>query len=204
MLDREKHWEKIYSDKSPLEVSWYQNEPALSLNLIQHANIRKDDFIIDVGGGASLLVDRLMDSGYTRLAVLDISAKALEVAKERLSERATEIEWHRQDITRFRPEHQYKLWHDRAVFHFLTETADRRKYVEALKRSLSPRGHLILAAFAIGGPEKCSGLDIMQYDSTRLSRELGTDFRLVEEASEMHKTPAGKEQYFSYFRFIRL
>ena len=204
MINRKQHWDQIYIDKSPLDVSWYQKEPALSLGLIQHSNIRKDEFIIDVGGGASILVDRLLHRGYTRLAVLDISTKALEVAKQRLADRATEIEWHRQDITGFQPAHKYALWHDRAVFHFLIEAADRKKYVEVLKRSLTLQGHLILAAFAIGGPERCSGLDIVQYDSIKISRELGTDFRLVEETTESHVTPAGKEQKFSYFRFVRL
>ena len=159
--------------------------------------------VIDVGGGASLLVDRLLEKGYSRLAVLDISERALDVAKQRLGDKASLIEWHAQDITCFQPAHQYSLWHDRAVFHFLTEAVDRRKYVETLKRSLAPHGHVILAAFAIGGPRKCSNLDIVQYDTDKIISELGSEFKLEETASEIHQTPGGKTQQFSYFRFTR-
>lgn len=201
MIDMKQHWEQIYQDKSPLEVSWYQKDPTMSLNLIRHSGTRRDDYIIDVGGGASLLVDRLRDAGYSRLAVLDISARALELAQLRLGKTANRIEWHVADITRFQPGHRYALWHDRAVFHFLTSARDRRNYVDTLKRSLLPAGQIILAAFAIGGPEKCSGLEIVQYDYDKLSRELGDGFRLLEEASETHQTPSGKLQQFSYFRF---
>lgn len=201
-MDRKKHWERIYTDKSPLEVSWYQAEPTLSLQLIHATKLDKDASIIDVGGGASVLVDRLYNEGFCNLAVLDISAKALDRAKDRLGDMTKEIEWIEADVTEFVAPHQFDLWHDRAVFHFLTEAEDRRKYVEALKRTLRPGGHLVLASFAIGGPTKCSGIDICQYDSAKLQDELGGRFRLVDETGEIHITPTNHEQEFSYFRFI--
>lgn len=203
MSERKQHWEKIYQEKSPLEVSWYQQEPTLSLNLIQHCQLEKSGAIIDVGGGASRLIDHLIQKGYQHLAVLDISANALEIAKQRLDDKADVVEWFSSDITEFIAPHPFDLWHDRAVFHFLTEAADRQKYIAALKAALPTGGNLILAAFAIGGPTKCSGLDIVQYDAAKICRELGEEFELVEEAGETHLTPSGGEQLFSYFRFVR-
>ena len=202
-MDRKKHWESVYSDKSPIEVSWYQAEPTLSLELIHKTELPKEALIIDVGGGASVLVDRLYDEGFHNIAVLDISAKALAYAKERLRENAEKIEWFESDIADFSAPHQYDLWHDRAIFHFLTGATDRRKYVEVLSRTLKSGGHLILAAFAIGGPEKCSGLDIVQYDSEKLQAELGESFMLMEESEEIHVTPANKKQKFALFRYIK-
>lgn len=203
MSDRKAHWEAIYRDKSPLEVSWYQQEPALSLELIRRSGVGLDAPIIDVGGGASVLVDRLQAAGYTKLSVLDLSAQALTCARRRLGSAAEHIDWIEADITDFQPPRQYALWHDRAVFHFLTDAADRARYVEVLQRALSPGGHLIIAAFAIGGPEKCSGLDIVQYDADKLLAALGPGFELVETRAEAHITPAGGEQQFNYFRFIK-
>jgi len=197
--DKRQHWEAIYSGKSPLEVSWYQKEPALSLRLIDSCGLEKDAAIIDVGGGASILVDRLLDQGYTRLAVLDISATALTFARNRLGPKAPSIEWFEADITAFQAPHPFSLWHDRAVFHFLTDAAERRRYANVLRTSLEPGGHLILAAFAIGGPTTCSGLDIVQYDADKLVAELGDDFKLVDEDAETHTTPTGAKQLFSYF-----
>jgi 2-polyprenyl-3-methyl-5-hydroxy-6-metoxy-1,4-benzoquinol methylase len=203
MFDTKTHWENIYREKSPLDVSWYQKEPSLSLELIYKAQLTSDEPIIDVGGGASVLVDYLCKEGFTNLAVLDISEKALTCAKKRLGDFAQNIEWYESDITQFSAPHQFSLWHDRAVFHFLTDKSDRKNYIKALKSTLRQGGHLIIAAFAIGGPEKCSGLDIVQYDSKKLVAELGEDFELIEVKSEVHITPANKEQKFMYFRFIR-
>jgi SAM-dependent methyltransferase len=202
-FNRKQHWEQVYTDKSPLEVSWYQKEPAISLQLIENSGIDKAASIIDVGGGASLLVDYLQQRGFSKLAVLDISAHALEHAKSRLGERAGEVEWYESDVTTFAAPHPYQLWHDRAVFHFLTEARDRRNYVEVLKQTVPVDGHLIIAAFAIGGPEKCSGLDIVQYDAAKLGAELGEEFALQEQVEELHETPASKQQAFNYFRFFR-
>lgn len=203
MENRKNHWEKIYSEKSPLEVSWYQEEPRFSLNMIHHSGIGKEEPVIDVGGGASVLVDSLLAEGYRRLAVLDISSVALAAAKSRLGAKASLVEWFETDITEFQPPHDFALWHDRAVFHFLTQAKDREKYVAAARKALRPQGQLILAAFAIGGPEKCSGLEVVQYDSKKLLGEVGDGFRLVEEAVEVHVTPSKKEQLFSYFRLLR-
>jgi len=187
-----------------LEVSWFQLQPAHSLRFIQSTGIAKDDYIIDVGGGASVLVDRLLDAGYNNLAVLDISSGALEHAKKRLGERAEKVKWYEADITSFNPPNAYSLWHDRAVFHFLTQKSDQEKYVKTLKNTVRSNGHIILAAFSIGGPEKCSGLDIVQYDAGKLLDVLGGEFDLVEEVEETHMTPANNEQKFSYFRLVRL
>jgi len=203
MFDRKSHWQNIYQDKSALDVSWYQKEPALSLKLIRNTKTIKDEFIIDVGGGASVLVDHLHEEGFTHLAVLDISGNALISAKKRLGSIANSIEWFEADITQFSAPHQFSVWHDRAVFHFLTEKADRKKYIETLNHTLKLGGHLIIAAFSIGGPEKCSGLDIIQYDSKKLTKELGDNFILLEEQSEIHLTPANKEQSFVYFHFMK-
>ena len=203
MFDTKTHWENIYHDKSPLDVSWYQKEPSLSLELIRNTQLASDEPIIDVGGGASVLVDYLCKEGFTNLAVLDISEIALTCAKKRLGVLAQNIEWHECDITRFSAPHRFSLWHDRAVFHFLTDKSGRKNYIKALKSALRPGGHLIIAAFTIGGPEKCSGLDIVQYDSKKLVAELGEDFELIEVKNEVHITPANKEQKFMYFRFIR-
>jgi SAM-dependent methyltransferase len=201
MFDRKKHWQHIYNEKTPLDVSWYQEEPALSLELIHRTGVLKEEPIIDVGGGASVLVDYLCKEGFTNLAVLDISGNALFSAKNRLGDSVGRIAWYEADITEFIPPHQFSLWHDRAVFHFLTDKPDREKYVEVLNLALRPGGYLIIAAFAIGGPEKCSGLEIVQYDSTKLREELGEGFELVEERNEVHITPANKKQEFVYFRF---
>ena len=200
--ERKTHWENVYSKNSPLEVSWYQKAPLLSLRLIHNSRIALDAPIIDVGGGASVLVDYLCEEGYTDIEVLDIATMALAYAKERLAEKACGVEWHNTDVLNFVPPHEYSLWHDRAVFHFLTEKADREKYVNVLKHALQPGGHLIIMAFAIGGPLKCSGLEIVQYDADKLMAELGDGFELVEQGHETHETPAGNKQKFAYFHFL--
>jgi len=203
MLDKKAYWENIYQGKPASDVSWYQLEPQLSLSLIRSAGIASNDSIIDVGGGASVLVDELSKEGYTNLAVLDISENALLSAKNRLGDLSKSIEWFEADITQFVAPYPISLWHDRAVFHFLTEQSDRRNYVKALKYALMSGGHFIIAAFSIGGPEKCSGLDIVQYDAGQLIAELGEGFELLEERNETHMTPTNKEQRFTYFHFIR-
>ena len=203
MFDRKTHWQNVYQEKSPLDVSWYQKEPKLSLELIHRTEERSNEAIIDVGGGASVLVDYLCKEGFTNLSVLDISENALTSAKKRLGDSAKSIEWFETDIIKFSSPHQFSLWHDRAVFHFLTDKSDRKNYVKALKQALKPGGHLINAAFAIGGPDKCSGMEIVQYNSTKLIAELGEGFKLVEERDEVHITPANKEQKFMYFHFIK-
>jgi len=203
MSDRKQHWEQVYTNKSPLEVSWYQQEPTISQRLIQDSVSDRNQPVLDVGGGASVLVDRLLERGFTNLSVLDISANALEHAKQRLGQASDQIEWYACDVTEFSPPHQYACWHDRAVFHFLTNVDDRKKYVQRLYAALQPEGCLVLAAFAIGGPARCSGLDIVQYSAEKLGQELGDSFSFLEEVDESHITPAQKEQLFCYYRFVR-
>lgn len=202
-MNRTEHWNQVYQTKLPDDVSWFQTRPATSLRLIEACGVGKGDGIIDVGGGASVLVDFLLDAGYSKLAVLDISAAALDHAQRRLGARAGTVEWFAADVTTFTPPRQFGLWHDRAVFHFLTDKADRQKYVETMKRTLTPDGHAVIATFAIDGPEKCSGLSVCRYNASAISAELGAEFQLVEQVNETHVTPWSTEQRFSYFRFAR-
>ncbi len=201
VFDRKKHWRDVYQDKSSSELSWYQKEPKLSLELIRSTNAASNDAIIDVGAGTSVLVDYLKKEHYTNLTVLDISENAIAIAKKRLGKSAKSINWIVSDITKFDVFQKFSLWHDRALFHFLTDTSDREIYVKALKNAIRPEGYLIIATFAIGGPEKCSGLEIVQYDSEKMIAELGDNFKLVEERKEVHITPYNKEQKFIYFLF---
>ena len=197
------HWETIYTDLLPEEVSWYQKEPTLSLELIRRAGLGPDGAIIDIGGGASALVDSLLAAGCRNVTVLDLSAHALAHATQRLGARAKQVEWIEADVTEIVLPRVYDLWHDRAVFHFLTEACDRKKYLETMKRSVQDGGHAIIATFAIGGPTKCSGLEVVQYDAQKLSGELGPEFTLIDQRAERHVTPMGKEQQFGYFLFRR-
>lgn len=203
-MSRKKHWEQVYTDKVPLEVSWFQNEPSLSLQLINDSGINKDAAIIDIGGGASRLVDHLLDQGYRNLAVLDLSSSAIQHAQARLGDQQSQVEWFVEDITEFKPSRKFECWHDRAVFHFLTDSADREKYKQCLQQGLLTGGHIIIATFAIGGPEKCSGLDIVQYDANKISSELGDAYELLDVHYELHITPAEKEQKFNYFHFKKI
>ena len=202
-MDKKEHWDKAHAARHPREVSWYQQLPALSLRMIQESNVATDTPIIDVGGGASLLVDFLLEDGYRDITVLDLSGIALDKARRRLGEKSSRVEWIEQDITCFETERKYGLWHDRALFHFLTLENDRGKYIQALRRALQPGGQLVISTFAIGGPERCSGLDIVQYDAQKLERELGGGFTLLEQEQVLHQTPAQKEQLFGFYRFIR-
>ena len=204
MFNRKKHWGDVYQEKSPSELSWYQKEPKLSLELIRCTNVASNDAIIDVGGGASVLVDYLSKESFTNLTVLDISENAIAMAKKRLGDTAKSIEWIVSDITQFDTSQKFSLWHDRALFHFLTDPSDRKIYVKALIKAIRTEGHLIIATFAIGGPEKCSGLEIVQYNSEKMIAELGDNFSLVEERKEIHITPANKEQEFIFFHFLRV
>jgi SAM-dependent methyltransferase len=173
------------------------------LEFIQLSKVPKDGAIIDIGGGASVLVDRLLELGYKALTVLDISGAALNYSKERLGERSKAVNWVEADITQFDPATTFEVWHDRAVFHFLTDAADRSKYVSLLGRAVKPGGHLVLASFAPDGPEKCSGLPVCRYDARLIGRELGGGFELLREDEETHQTPWDKEQKFRYFLYRR-
>ncbi len=193
------HWEHIYQTKAPTQVSWYQEHSLRSLQCIAQAGIAKTDQIIDVGGGPSALVSDLLNNGYQHITVLDISAAALEAAQQRLASRANEVTWLEADILQTKlPHHEYDLWHDRAVFHFLTELEDRRRYVNAVKETVKPGGHVIVATFASDGPERCSGLPVVRYEPESLHNEFGDDFTLLDSAHEVHHTPFGTDQKFIY------
>jgi len=196
MTTRE-HWESVYQTKQADQVSWYRPHLDLSLRFIEAAGLDRDAAIIDVGGGASTLVDDLLARDYTNLTILDISPTAIESAKSRLGERAGRVQWMAADITSVDlPQRAYDLWHDRAVFHFLREETDRRRYVAAVRRSVKPGGHLLLATFGPEGPTRCSGLDVVRYSADDLHAQFGDDFQAVENATEIHTTPRGAAQQF--------
>lgn len=200
----ESHWENVYQTKAADNVSWYQERPERSLSMIAEAALAKDAPIIDIGAGASRLVDYLLAENYSQISLLDISQTALEVSKKRLGEKAAHLQWLVGDITSIElPKATYALWHDRAVFHFLTEEGQRRRYHEQLLASLAPQGHLIMATFALDGPNQCSGLNVMQYDAENLEAFLGDSFRLISYQSEKHITPWESEQRFIYCHFQR-
>lgn len=201
--DRKQHWDGVYQRLGTDQVSWYQSRPALSLSMIANAEVSFGAPIIDIGGGASLLIDHLLELGYRDLTELDVSRSALDQVAARVAGHSAEVTFIESDVTCFEPDRKYRLWHDRAAFHFLTRAEDRRSYVQALHGALEQGGSLVLAAFAPGGPKKCSGLDIVQYDADKLGAELGPDFELQEWQAETHMTPAGGEQLFNFFRYRR-
>jgi ubiquinone/menaquinone biosynthesis C-methylase UbiE len=193
------HWERIYDTKDPTQVSWYQQHAQFSMQFIQRTGIRKSDHIIDIGGGASTLVDDLIAAGFQHISVLDISAKSLYLARQRLGSRATDVSWIEADITQVDlPKGGYDLWHDRAVFHFLTQPEDRRRYINTVRHAVRVGGHVIVATFAPDGPDRCSGLEVMRYSPESLHSEFGDDFELTDSAHETHRTPFGTEQKFIY------
>lgn len=193
------HWEGIYTSRSASEVSWFQEHSEVSLGLIGRTGIDKNSAIIDVGGGASTLVDDLLAAGYVDLTVLDISASALSLARRRMGPAAETVSWLEADITTVvLPYRGFDLWHDRAVFHFLTDPLERARYVQAVRRALRPGGHIIVATFGPDGPLRCSGLPVERYSPDRLHDEFGAAFTLVEHASEDHETPFGTLQRFIY------
>lgn len=201
-MDLKAHWEAVHGTKAQDAVSWYRPHLETSLALIKRTSIGLSASIIDVGGGQSTLIDDLLLQGYRDLTVLDISAKALEAAKKRLRENAARIRWIAADVTLAElPAHGYDIWHDRAVFHFLTLETQRSSYVRHVIRSVKPGGHLILATFAPNGPTQCSGLEVVRYTAESLTQELGHHFRLIEQVDELHHTPDGRTQPFIYARF---
>jgi SAM-dependent methyltransferase len=198
-MDPGAHWDTIYRTKPPHQLSWFQAEPRTSLDLIRRAVPDVNAAIIDVGGGASTLVDRLLSAGYRRLTVLDLSPSALETARGRLGPRAGDVTWMEADVlTADLPPGHFDLWHDRAVFHFLTAAADRARYVDQVRTALRPGGHVIVATFADDGPTRCSGLPVVRYTPAGLAEEFGAAFRLADSAREEHITPSGVRQAFAY------
>jgi SAM-dependent methyltransferase len=193
------HWETVYSSKSATEVSWFQEHAQHSLNMINSTGIPLSGAIIDVGGGASTLVDDLLINGYSNVTVLDLSSAALAAAKKRLGGIGSSVLWIEADITDASlPNHAFDVWHDRAVFHFLTTPEERQAYVQNVLRSVKPGGHVIVATFAEDGPTKCSGLPVMRYSASQLHAEFGKSFILVHHDKEEHRTPLGTVQKFVY------
>ena len=201
--DLKTHWEHVYSTKAETGVSWYQDKPHLSLELIGAVAPAEGGRIIDVGGGASVLVDRLLDLPFGQIAVLDISETALAKARARLGARAERVRWVVADVTEGPELGTFDVWHDRAVFHFLTDPADRRSYVELARKTVPEGGHLVIATFADDGPKQCSNLDVCRYNARSVASELGEGFSLVREARETHTTPWGSTQPFFYGVFRR-
>lgn len=200
---RQSHWENVYTTKGENEVSWYQQSPAPSFELIMQAGATHASAIIDIGGGASRLVDHLVDQGFEDITVLDLSAAALEAARRRLESRADRVRWIVADATAWEPVKAYDIWHDRAAFHFLTDENDRAAYVARLARGVKAGGHAIIGTFALDGPEKCSGLPVARYDSASLTLALGSEFRLVDTRRHEHATPWGSRQMFQFSVFRR-
>ena len=198
-MDGEQHWDRVYGSKAPDAMSWYRPQLERSLAFIEDAGLDRGESIIDVGGGASTLVDDLLGRGYQDITVLDISSIAIDRAKTRLGARAGAVTWLVGDITRIElPEKRFAFWHDRAVFHFLTAAEARHSYVAAARRALKVNGHIVVATFGPGGPEKCSGLDVARYDADALHGEFGGSFQKVDSCTEHHTTPWGTEQEFVY------
>jgi SAM-dependent methyltransferase len=202
-VGRKAHWENVYTTKSEKEVSWFQENPAPSLELIALAGLPADAAIIDIGGGASRFVDALVERKIGQITVLDLSAAALDAAKARLGDGGAGVEWVVADVTTWEPSQTYDLWHDRATFHFLTNASDRSAYVRHLKKAVRSGGHVIIGTFALDGPERCSGLPIMRYDEGMLAAILGTDFRLIDSRRHDHSTPWGAVQRFQFSTFRR-
>jgi len=198
-VDPKAHWEEVYRTKRPDEVSWYRPHLDVSLQLIEEAAPNRDAQIIDVGGGESTLVDDLMTRGYRGLSVLDVSSTALKFAKGRLGDRSGAVNWICGDVTTFAfMPHRYDVWHDRAVFHFLTGPKERAAYVHQVARAVKPGGHVIVATFGPEGPNQCSGLNVVRYDPDSLHSAFGASFQLVKHLTELHQTPAGSIQQFTY------
>ena len=193
------HWEEVYSTKPTDAVSWFQPHADLSLDIIRSTCLGRDAGIIDVGGGASTLVDDLLANGYTDLTVLDLSGAALSSARKRLGAQESKVRWIEADITSADlPANRYDIWHDRAVFHFLTDPADRAAYVQTVLHSVKPGGHVIVATFGADGPLQCSGLPVMRYSADALHDQFGAAFQLLDHREEEHHTPSGAVQQFVY------
>lgn len=198
-MDARAHWEKVYQTKAPDAVSWYRAHLEKSLALIERAAATPSDSIIDIGGGESTLVDDLLLRGYKNLTVVDISQTAIDTTKRRLGAAAEQVHWLAGDIFEIELEARaYDLWHDRAVFHFLTTPEQRAAYVRQVIRAVKPGGHVIVSTFGPEGPTKCSGLEVMRYDAESLHGEFGARFRLAESSKELHQTPQGVTQQFLY------
>ncbi|KSV75357.1 MULTISPECIES: trans-aconitate 2-methyltransferase [unclassified Sinorhizobium] len=195
---RRAHWDKAYQSKGEAGVSWFEDAPAVSLDLIRRHVTIATASLIDVGGGASRLVDALLDEGMKSVTVLDLSPAALDAARARLGLRADAVHWVAADVTAWRPDRTYDIWHDRAAFHFLTDPDDRAAYIERLTAAVAPGGYAVIATFAPDGPERCSGLPVVRYDPAALAEVIGPSFRLVEHVKHQHTTPWNSTQAFQF------
>lgn len=198
------HWEKVYQTKAENDVSWFQESPEVSLDLIRATGVNAGASIIDIGGGASRLADALLDAGFQIITVLDLSEQALATSRSRLGARGSKVRWVVADVTRWQPSEIYDVWHDRAAFHFLTDPVDRAAYVERMMKAVRPGGHVIIGTFALDGPERCSGLPVLRYDAALLGDALGRAFELVETRNHDHRTPMGSTQRFQFSSFRRV
>lgn len=196
------HWGDRYRGTYTEKLTWFQSRPQPSLNWVK-ANCTRESAVIDVGAGASVLVDHLLEENYTDISLLDLAEPALQISRQRLGYKAKRVTWLTADITQWQPARKYSLWHDRAVFHFLISAEDREAYKHALLTGLKVGGTLIMATFALGGPDKCSGLPVVQYDAEKLQAELGNQFELLKTLQEQHPTPAGNSQLFNWCLFKR-
>lgn len=200
---RQTHWDGVYGAKAETEVSWFQETPEPSLDLLRLVGARPNDSVIDIGGGASRLVDYLLDQGFANLSVLDLSEAALATARVRLGERGSKVRWIAADVTNWEPGEVYDFWHDRAALHFLTDPADQAAYAARLKKALRVGGHVIIGTFALDGPEKCSGLPVMRHEANSLSALLGSGFALIDTRRHEHNTPWASVQKFQFCTFRR-
>ncbi len=200
---RQAHWQNVYQKKGERDVSWFQESPTISLDLIRATGVGSDASIIDVGGGASRLVDALISEGFRSITVLDLSEKALSMTRDRLGAQAERANWIAADVTTWQPTQTYDVWHDRAAFHFLMEPNDRTAYAECVWKAVRPGGHVIIGTFALDEPERCSGLPIVRHNAASLGDMLGSSFRLVETRRHDHQTPSGTIQRFQFSSFVR-
>ncbi len=197
-ISRKNHWENVYKKKKTEEVSWYQLNPKTSLELILSLNSDKEDSIIDIGGGDSLLADNLVKLGFKKIYILDISSGALDRSRNRLYNKREYLNWLHSDVTDFKTDLRFNIWHDRATFHFLTDFEDIKKYVEVAEKYVKPNGYMILSTFSMSGPNKCSGLDVKQYSEESLKKTFQNKFDLVKSFDEVHTTPSNIKQNFIY------
>ena len=203
-LGRQAHWENVYATKDEHAVSWFQESPTISFDLIRATGVKANASIIDIGGGTSRLVDALIDEGFEAVTILDLSEKALATSKRRLGVRGAKVKWVAADVTTWEPSQTYDVWHDRAALHFLTDPKDRAAYAERISRAVRPGGHVIIGTFAPDGPERCSGLPVVRHDAATLGEMLGRSFELIESRRHDHQTPMGATQRFQFSRFQRI
>ena len=197
-VDRRRHWERVYRERGPDRVSWYESEPLMSLAMLDLAGMRAGEGVLDVGGGASPLAATLLERGVTDVSVLDISACALQASRARLGEAASRVEWIRADVLDWTPSRTYGIWHDRAVFHFLVEPESRERYLATARSAVPPGGRLVIGCFAEDGPEMCSGLAVTRYDARALADAVGSAFTLICSRRHHHRTPGGALQAFTW------